>query len=368
MDGSLNPFPNIYEKIKTRERLTLEDGVRLFQSTDVLALGELAQMVRQRLHGKRVYYSTNLHLNHTNICPVRCDFCAFSRSSDETDAYALTLDEIEKRIGNAVRQWDINEIHMVGGHNPDLPLDYYVELFQRVRKKFPQIHIKALSAPEIDDLSKRSNLSVSEILRMLQDAGLGSIPGGGAEIFEPKVRRQLCPRKITGEEWLQVHETAHQLGIPTNVTMLYGHRESDEDRIEHLLAIRNLQDKTGGFRSFVPLAYHPQNERRATTGFLDLKILSISRLMLDNIPHIKVHWPATDLKFAQAALSFGVDDIGGTNFDERVMRLSGGHQARALSSSDLVRLITDAGYEPRLVDSSYSALNKKGLMGVLRER
>lgn len=351
--AELDFLSGIGEKTKNGERLSFEDGVELFRSADILGLGELAQTVRKRLHGKHVYYSVNFHLNHTNICSARCGFCAFSRDKNDPGAYALSLDEIEQRIAKAVRKWDINEVHMVGGLNPDLSLDYFVRLFQRIREKFPDVHIKALSAPEIDDIARRAGISVSEALQMLKEAGLKSIPGGGAEIFDPVVRQKLCPQKITGEGWLEVHRQAHRLGIPSNATLLYGCGETDEARIAHLLKLRDLQDEARGFLAFVPLAYNPEKKQAGTSGYLDLKMLSISRLLLDNIPHIKVHWPATDLKFAQAALSFGADDIGGTNLRERVMRAAGSTAPGELSSSELVRFIEDAGYEPCLVNSSY---------------
>jgi aminodeoxyfutalosine synthase len=350
-------FPKgIIEKVNAGERLTPEDGIQLFQSADILTLGKLAQTVRSRLHGKRVYYSVNLHLNHTNICSSRCDFCAFSRNGDEPDAYAFSIEEVEQKIADAVREWNINEVHMVGGHNPDIGLEYFAKLFRRVRKEFPQVFIKALSAPEVDDLARRAGVPVREALLTLKEAGLGSLPGGGAEIFESRVRQKLCPQKIPGSRWLEIHREAHSLGIPSNATMLYGHVETNQDRVDHLLELRKLQDETKGFQSFVPLSFQrpdPAPGVGEVTGFTDLKVLSISRLMLDNIPHIKVHWSATDLKFAQAALSFGADDVGGTNLHERVMRAAGSRAPKELSSADLVRLIRDAGYEPCLVNSSY---------------
>lgn len=357
----LDPFPDIRKKLTRNERLTFEDGLCLFQSHDILSIGELAQVVRVRLHGKRVYYAANLHLNPTNICSTRCDFCAFSRDAGDPDAYTLGADEIGKRITDAVREHGINEVHIVGGHNPELGLDYFTGLFHWIRRNHPQVHIKALSATEVDHLARLSGRTISEILKALKAAGLGSLPGGGAEIFEPRVRREICPQKITGERWLEIHREAHRLGLPTNATLLYGHIESDADRVNHLLALRGLQDETRGFNAFVPLPYQQRGQspffKKGTvpfsSGFLDLKVLSIARLLLDNIPHIKVHWPATGLKFAQAALAFGADDIGGTNFHERVMREAGGRSSEGLSSAELVRFIEGAGYEACLTDSSY---------------
>jgi aminodeoxyfutalosine synthase len=371
--------------------------VKLFRNHDILAIGRMAHQVRERMHGRRVFYSVNLHLNPTNICSARCEFCAFSRDAGAPDAYALTLEEVEEKVREALSRWQINEVHIVGGHNPALTLDYYIEMLRRIKgdrlnfakgtgtffsekgSQSPEIlpvplFIKAFSAPEIDDLAKRSELSWAEVLRRLQEAGLDGMPGGGAEIFDPEVRRKICPKKISGEDWLGIHKTAHQLGLRTNATMLYGHIETDAERVAHLLKLRDLQDQTQGFSAFVPLAYNsgggqaPQlllSQESAgvpvslTSGFLDLKMLSISRLLLDNVSHIKVHWSATDLKFAQAALSFGADDIGGTNFHEKVMREAGSRAPEGLSSGDLIRCIKDAGFEPCQVNSSYGAKKVK---------
>lgn len=349
-----NSLYGIREKIKTGKRLSLEDGLELFRSTDILSIGGLAQEVRERMHGRRVFYSINLHLNHTNICSTRCRFCAFSRDANAADAYALTLDEIEARVREAIEKSNINEVHIVGGHNPDLGMDYYGAMLQRIRRLSSEIYVKAFSAPEIHDLAKRSGISIEEVLKRLRQTGLNSLPGGGAEIFDPEIRKRLCPQKISGEEWLQIHRTAHQLGIKTNATMLYGVGETDEARVEHLLKLRKLQDETHGFTAFVPLAYNSGKTGAETSGYLDLKVLSISRLLLDNISHIKVHWSATDLKFALAALSFGADDIGGTNLNEQVLHEAGSSSLKGLSSAELVRCIRDAGYEPCKVDSSYS--------------
>lgn len=357
MKQTLHSLQDIAQKAQSGQRLSFEDGVQLLQSDDILALGKMAQLVRERLHGRRVFYSINLHLNYTNICSTRCHFCSFSRDGDAPDAYLLTLDEIEKKVREAVARWNINEVHIVGGHHPNLKFDYYLEMIRRMRGISPLIYIKAFSATEVHNIAVRASLSVEEVLRRLQDVGLDGLPGGGAEIFDPEVRQKLCPKKISGEEWLDIHRIAHRLGLKTNATMLYGHIETDEQRIAHLLKLRELQDETRGFYSFVPLAYRPWQHAlkgiKETSGFLDLKILSISRLLLDNISHIKVHWAATDLKFAQTALSFGVDDIGGTHLNEQVMHEAGSRSPRDLRGEDLARLIQNAGFEPCLVDSAY---------------
>jgi aminodeoxyfutalosine synthase len=354
----MDPIQDIQQKLKIGKRLSFEDGRALFKSTDILTIGRMAHEVRERMHGRRAFYAVNLHLNPTNICSTRCEFCAFSRDAEAPDAYALTLDEIEQRVREALDRYQINEVHIVGGHNPALGFDYYLEMLQRIRSLDGGIFIKAFSAPEIDFMAKSSGLSWNEVLCRLKEAGLDGMPGGGAEIFDPDVRARICPKKISAEDWLQIHRTAHKLGLKTNATMLYGHLETDEQRVAHLIKLRELQDETQGFSAFVPLAYHPENNVlqgvQGISGFLDLKVLSISRLLLDNVPHIKAHGSATDLKFVQVALSFGADDMGGTNLHEKVMREAGGHAPEGLSSEDLIRCIMDAGFEPCLVDSSYS--------------
>lgn len=358
MDKSSTLLKDVFQKTQDQERLSFEDGVRLFKSTDILAIGRMAHQVRERMHGRHAFYARNLHLNPTNICSAHCEFCAFSRDAGAPGAYTLTLDEIEQKVRDAVDHWGINEVHIVGGHNPALEFDYYLEMIRRIRQLSEEIFIKAFSAPEIDFMAKQSGFSCTEVLRRLKEAGLNSMPGGGAEIFDPEVRAKLCPRKISGEIWIEIHRIAHQTGIPTNATMLYGHIETDEQRVSHLLKLRELQDETHGFYAFVPFAYQPENNGlrgvELASGFFDLKVLSISRLLLDNIPHVKVYGSATDLKFVQVALSFGADDMGGTNLQEKVMREAGSHAFEGVHSDDLIRCATDAGFEPCLVDSAYS--------------
>lgn len=369
-----DPLQNIRKKIVSGERLDLRDGLKLFQSNDILSIGRMAQELREKLHGRHAFYAVNLHLNPTNICSTRCAFCSFSRDASAPDAYAMTHEEIEKKIREALDRFQINEVHIVGGHNPALGFDHYLEMIRRIRALGPKLFIKAFSATEIDDLAKKAGLSWGEILHQLKEAGLNGMPGGGAEIFDPSVRAKICPQKISGEEWLQIHRTAHRAGLKTNATMLYGHFESPEHRVAHLLKLRELQDETQGFLAFVPLPFrHPgrlskltpgasaDSVTEETTGYLDLKVLSISRLLLDNIPHIKVHGAATGLKFVQAALSFGVDDAGGTNLHEKVMREAGSRAPEGLSSDDLDRCIRDAGYEPCRVNSSYQFQETEGV-------
>ena len=351
------PLSDIHEKVLAGERLSFDDGVRLYRSHDLSALGQLAQTVRRRLNGGRVYFSVNLHMNHTNVCTLRCLFCAFARRPGEEGGYTLSPEQIEEKVRQAIQKWQINEVHIVGGHNPDLGMDYYEEVFRRIRAVGASLYIKALTAPEIDDLAKRSGMSYREVLVQLKDAGLDGMPGGGAEIFHPRTRKKICKDKIDAETWLEIHKIAHGLGLRTNATMLYGHIESDEDRVDHVLRLREVQDETKGFYSFIPLAYNAENTPMGKIGeaggFLDLKVYAVSRLLFDNIPHLKAHWITTGLKMGQVALSFGIDDLGGTNLNEKIVHDAGSTTPVDLSRQDLEHLIKSAGYEPCLVDSSY---------------
>lgn len=348
---------DIAEKVHQGERLSFEDGVRLYRSQDITLLGALAQTVRSRINGRRVYYSINFHMNHTNVCTLRCLFCAFARRPGQEGGYTFSTEEIQDNVRKALEKWNINEVHIVGGHNPDLGMDYYIEMFRKIRELSPGLYIKALTAPEIDDLANRSGLSCGEVLAQLKAAGLDGMPGGGAEIFAERTRRKICQEKISAQVWLEIHETAHSLGLRTNATMLYGHIESDEDRVDHVLRLRELQDKTRGLYSFIPLAYNAENtpmqKLGEAGGFLDVKVYAVSRLLLDNVPHIKAHWITTGLKMAQVALSFGIDDLGGTNLNEKIVHDAGSETPVDLSQEEMIRLIKEAGYEPCLVDSSY---------------
>lgn len=350
-------FRDLYDKVSGGERLSFEDGIRLYRTNNLPMLGALAQIVRHRLNGKRVFYSLNLHLNHTNVCTLRCLFCAFARRPGEEGGYVLSISEIQEKVREAITRWGINEVHIVGGHNPDLGMDYYVGMLRAIRQVSGSLYIKAMTAPEIDDLAKRSGLGYRDVLLQLKEAGLDGMAGGGAEIFAPATRRRICKDKISAEVWLEIHRIAHSLNLRTNATMLYGHIETDEDRVDHVLRLRELQDQTHGFYSFIPLAYNAENTPMGRLGeaggFLDLKVYAISRLLFDNVPHIKAHWITTGLKLAQVALSFGVDDLGGTNLNEKIVHDAGSETPRDLSREELEQMIREAGYEPCLVDSSY---------------
>jgi len=349
---------DIADKVEAGERLSVHDGVRLFASRDLLALGALAHRARLERHGRRAYYCVNTHINPSNICVNRCRFCAFSRSPGDPDAYALSLDEILAKAEQAHADGTA-ELHIVGGLHPTLPFSYYVEMLSRLRERFPGVCLQAFTAVEIAHLAKIAGLSVRDTLVALKEAGLSALPGGGAEVFSPRVRRALCPDKLPGDVWLEVMRTAHQLGIPSNATMLYGHIETPLEAAEHLARIRALQDDTGGFLAFIPLAFHPQHtalERdvpRETTGLADLRAIAAARLMLDNVPHVKVFWIMTGVKLAQVALSFGADDLDGTVVEEQITHSAGAATPQSLPAAGLEGLITEAGFEPVRRDTLY---------------
>ncbi len=347
---------DILEKVEAGERLSFDDGYKLFRSHDLLSIGYMATLVRERLHGKKVYWVFNRHLNYTNVCLNLCKFCAFGKPKGHPEAYEIDIEEAVKKLKSGA---PVREIHIVGGLHPDLPYSYYLELLQRIKEALPEVQIKAFTCVEIAHLAKIGRKSIREVLQDLQAAGLTCLPGGGAEIFAERIRKQLCPKKISGQEWLEIARTAHSLGIPTNATMLYGHIETIEERLEHLLALRELQDETKGFLCFIPLPFLPQKsylrgEVAPTTGFTDLKMIAISRLMLDNIPHIKAYWLFLGLKLAQVALKFGADDLHGTVIEEKISELSGVDEKKALCRRELERLISEAGYIPVERDALYN--------------
>ncbi len=346
----------IYEKIQSNTRLTFEDGLKLFQSHDLLGIGKLALLVKEKLHGSKVYYVFNRHVNYSNVCLNLCKFCAFGRPPGHKEAYELSIDEILQKLEPSSGK--IREIHVVGGLHPYLPYEYYLNLLQAIKTRFPEAQIKAFTCVEIDHLAKISGKDVQEVLLDLKKAGLSCLPGGGAEVFSERIRQKLCPQKITGKRWLEIARTAHKLGIPSNATMLYGHLETYEERLEHLLALRELQDETNGFLCFIPLPFLPQKsylrkEIAPTTGFEDLKMIAISRLILDNFPHIKAYWVFMGIKLAQVALHFGANDLHGTVLEEKISEFSGKEENKALSRQEIERLIREAGFKPIERDALY---------------
>jgi aminodeoxyfutalosine synthase len=341
-------FDAIRRRIERGERLSREDGIALYREADLLELGVLANFVRERRHGDAAYFVRNTHINHTNVCAATCDFCAFAAPRGDSRGVTLALEEIFARVERLPAA--VREVHIVGGLNPDLPWSYFTDMLRGLKRVRPEIHLKAFTAVEVFFFHKLYKKSVAAILGELKEAGLDSMPGGGAEIFAPATRRQIIRGKATGEEWLAVMREAHRQDIPSNATMLYGHIESIEDRVEHLLAIRDLQDETGGFVTFIPLAFQPWEapamEGSPTTGFEDLKAVAVARLMLDNVPHVKAYWVMIGTRLAQVALSFGADDIDGTVTEEHIAHDAGAQTAQALTVEELCRLIREAGRRP----------------------
>jgi aminodeoxyfutalosine synthase len=349
----------ILEKIEAGVRLSAEDGLHLYRCDDILAVGSLADRVRSRLNGDKTYFIYNQHINYSNICTNLCKFCAFGKEKESKLAYQMTVDEVRKKIRDRLDE-PITEIHMVGGLHPDLPFSYYLDLLHGIKEIRPSVHIQAFTCVEIAHLAELAGKSVADTLDILKEAGLGSLPGGGAEVFNPRIRQLTCDKKLPGEEWLQVAKTAHRHGLRTNATMLYGHIETLEERVEHLLALRQAQDETGGFLAFIPLAFHPKNTEMSslakTTGIDDLKNIAVARLLLDNFPHIKAYWVMIGPKLAQIALSFGADDMDGTVKEEVITHMAGAETEQAIGSDTLVRLIKEAGRIPVERDTLYNVI------------
>jgi aminodeoxyfutalosine synthase len=354
----------IEDKIFSGKRLTERDALKLFEIQDIFFLGRLASFVAEKKNGNNAYFIRNRHINPTNICVNRCRFCAFSRSAGQKGAFELTIEEIVDKLRPlALTARPISEVHIVGGLHPDWPFEYYLEMVSTIKKHFPKLHIKAFTAVEVDYMSGISGLSLSETLTALKSNGLGSMPGGGAEIFASAIRDRLCPEKISGTRWLEVMATAHRAGIRTNATMLYGHIEKYEDRVDHLIRLRKLQDRTGGFQAFIPLAYHPKNTKtkgRYTSGIDDLKTIAISRLVLDNFDHIKAYWIMLGEKISQLALTFGADDIDGTIIEEKITHSAGGLTGEQLTANQLAYMIIKAGKVPVERDSYYRKVRRDG--------
>ena len=350
----------IHDKIHAGRRLTEEDALALFRTRDILSVGEMADFANRRRNGDRVYFIVNRHINPTNICVNRCRFCAFSRTKGEPLAYTMTMEEILRRGEEADRQ-KATELHIVGGLHPDLPFDFYLVMMRTLRERFPSMHIQAFTAVEIDYFSKITGLPLSEVIRQMKEAGLGSLPGGGAEIFAPEVRNQICPEKITGDRWLEVMEAVHAAGLRSNATMLYGHVETLESRVDHMRRLRELQDRTGGFQSFIPLAFHPKNTQIAkgdTTGLEDLLALAVGRLYLDNFAHVKSFWIMVGPKLAQISLHFGVNDMDGTVVEEKITHAAGAQAGQEMTVSELVTMIRQAGRVPVERDTRYNVVRE----------
>jgi aminodeoxyfutalosine synthase len=360
----------IREKVEAGQRLSFDDGVALEESNDLFALGSMANLVRERYNGNFGYYNVNTHINPTNVCVYKCDFCAFRADLDDPRAYVMDQAQIVARAGQA-HERGATELHIVGGLHHKLPFEYYVDVVRWIHDAYPEIHIKAYTGVEIEFFAKIARLSIEEVLRRLVDAGLGSLPGGGAEIFHPEVRAEICGAKASTETWLDVHRTAHRLGLHSNATMLYGHIEKGKHRIDHMVRLRELQDETGGFQTFIPLAFHPDNSRMdeipKPSGVMDLKTMAISRLMLDNFPHIKAYWVMLGIKTAQVALAFGADDLDGTVVHEKIYHEAGAETPQEVSVAEIRRLIVEAGRIPVERDTLYHRVERDGARWASRE-
>jgi aminodeoxyfutalosine synthase len=351
---------DLAEKLDAGERLDLADGVRLLETPDVAALGALANAARERLHGDVTYFNRNLHINATNVCEADCIFCSFARlETGHPDAYTMTLDEAVGRLRSLDGAF-LTEVHIVNGLNPDLPFSYYTDLLSALKAVRPDVHLKAFTAVEIAYFAEKYRMTTEEVLRALVAAGLGSLPGGGAEVFADRARRKLCADKVSADGWLDVHRVAHRMGLRSNCTLLYGSIETLEERIDHLLRLRDLQDETGGFQTFIPLKFHAENNRLEKlpepTALDTLRLFATARLVLDNIPHLKAYWPMLGTKVAQLSLWYGVDDLDGTVREERIYHMAGASTPQMLGRDQLMALIRSAGRIPVERDTHYAVV------------
>ncbi|BDV41255.1 aminodeoxyfutalosine synthase [Geotalea uraniireducens] len=351
----------IRDKVGAGARIDDDEALFLFEHHDLLAVGELAATVNRRCNGERVFFNVNRHINHTNICVNRCTFCAFSKTADEPGAYLYDLEEVRNRAMEALSQ-GATEIHIVGGLHPDLPFEFYLAMLRTVKEVSPTLHVKAFTAVEIDYLARLSGLSLAETLAQLKEAGLGSLPGGGAEILRWEVRQRLCPEKISGERWLEVMAAVHAAGLKSNATMLYGHIETFADRVDHMRRLRELQDRTGGFQVFIPLTFQKENnplghlKRPGSGGVDDLKTLAVARIYLDNFANIKAYWVMLGQKIAQVSLAFGVNDLDGTVVEEKIGHDAGADSPATMGRDEIVALIRKAGRIPVERDTLYNEL------------
>jgi aminodeoxyfutalosine synthase len=357
-DARLEP---IARRVLAGERLTAGDALSLYESHDLLAVGWLANHVREKRHGNVCYFNVNRHINPTNVCVAHCKLCAFGRSPDSPGAYTFALDEIFARAAQGASE-GATEFHIVGGLHPDLPFEYYLDLIRGLKQRFPRVHLKAFTMVEVHYYARISKLSILDVLIKMKEAGVDSLPGGGAEIFHPRVRKIICDHKVSGQMWLQIARTAHEVGLRSNATMLFGHVETLEERVDHLVRLREMQDKTGGFVAFIPLEFHPSNTALLhlpkPTGFDDLKTIAVSRLVLDNFDHIKAYWIMLTPRIAQVALRFGANDLDGTVVEEKIYHDAGATTPEHLTRAELERLILAAGRVPVERDTLYNPVDR----------
>ncbi len=367
-DARLEP---VAQKVLSGQRLNAEDGLLLFESHDLLAVGWLANHVREQRHGNICYFNVNRHINPTNVCVAHCKLCAFGRSPDAPGAYTFALEEMYQRAAQGVAE-GATEFHIVGGLHPDLPFDYFLEMVRGLKQRFPQVHLKAFTMVEVHYFSRLAKISIRDTLLKMKEAGVDSLPGGGAEIFHPRVRRLICDHKVSGRMWLSIARTAHELGLRSNATMLYGHVETLAERVDHLLHLRALQDQTRGFGAFIPLEFHPANTALAhlprPTGFDALKTIAVSRLLLDNFDHIKAYWVMLTPRIAQIALGFGADDLDGTVVEEKIYHDAGATTPEHLTRAELERLIRTAGRVPVERDTLYNRIDRPEMPPAVADR
>jgi aminodeoxyfutalosine synthase len=354
---------DIRKKVENNERLSFEDGVRLMKSPNLLEIGAMADSVRRKKNGDHVYFIANTHLNYTNVCYLDCKLCAFGLKPDDPRSYSLSIEQIEEKYKDLAGK-GFSELHIVGGVNPKLPFEYYEDMIKLAKKHMPDIHVQAFTAVEIDYVARVAKLEIGEAIERLRKAGLGSILGGGAEIFDPEIRKVISGHKTDSQRWFQIHEITHSLGMKSNASILYGHIETPEHVVDHFVQLRELQDRTGGFNAFFPFSFHPSNTKLAeeyklsgeTTGWNDLKILAVARLMLDNFPHIRSFWMMIGLKLAQVSLSFGVDDLDGTVMEEQIVHAAGNESTQVTPKETFINMIKETGRIPTERDTLYNIL------------
>src|SRR5271154_3467876 len=357
-DARLKP---VAEKVLAGVRLNAEDGLALYESHDLLAVGWLANHVREKRHGNVTYYNINRHINPTNVCVAHCKLCAFGRDPSAAGAYTFALEEIYERAEQGVRE-GATEFHIVGGLHPDLSFDHYLEMVRGLKQRCPTVHIKAFTMVEVHYFARIAKLSIEEVLQKMKEAGVDSCPGGGAEIFHPRVRKIICDHKTSGQMWLSTAKKAHEAGLRSNATMLYGHVETEEERVDHLIKLRELQDETHGFVTFIPLAFHPENTALShipkPTGYTDLRNIAVARLILDNFDHIKAYWVMLSPAIAQIAQRFGASDLDGTVAEEKIYHDAGARTSEFTPRGELERLIRAAGRVPVERDTAYNRVDR----------
>ena len=349
---------SVLEKIRNKQRLEYEDAIKLYD-LDLFELAEIANNIRREKHDNKTYFNINRHINPTNICKDVCQFCAYSASRKNPNPYTMNHEQILETVKNSSKN-GIKEVHIVSAHNPDTGLDWYLDIFRKIKEQFPSIHVKALTAAEVHFLSKEYNLSYEQIIEKMVESGVDSMPGGGAEIFDEKVRKRICGGKVTSQQWLDIHKLWHKSGHQSNATMLFGHVEKREHRIDHMLRLRDLQDETNGFNAFIPLVYQKENNYLRVKEFLTgqeiLKTMAISRILLDNIPHIKAYWVTSTIKLALLAQEFGANDLDGTIEKESIQSAAGAKSANGMALEEFVNLIKNSGFTPVERDSIYNEI------------